>query len=224
MFKYIWKFLGILLLIYAIIGGFLIDIPQTNIGETLRNIFYHVGMWFGMMAVMIFSFISSIRFLNKNNPIDDTKAAQSAQVGVLFGILGIVTGMVWAGFTWGQVWGNDPHLNGAALTILMYFAYFILRSSIDDEEKRGRVAAVYNIFAFVMMVVFVGILPRMAKTGLHPGTAEGNPIVDIDPTMRLIFYPALIGWIILALWIANVKSRYKCLKNELDLKKIDSQN
>jgi heme exporter protein C len=201
-----WKILSILLLLYAIIGGFLVEVPHSNIGETMRNVFYHVGMWFGMLAILTRSFIGSLRNLRTNNLIDDLDAEQSAKVGILFGVLGIITGMVWATFTWGKPWANDPHLNGAAISLMIYFAYFILRSSIDDEHKRARISAVYNIFAFVLLVVLVGIMPRMSENTLHPGSKDGNPAFgDMDNTMRYVFYPALLGWILLGLWIAQVK-------------------
>lgn len=201
-----WKILSILLLLYAIIGGFLVEVPPSNIGETMRNVFYHVGMWFGMLAILTRSFIGSLRNLRTNNLIDDLDAEQSAKVGILFGVLGIITGMVWATFTWGKPWANDPHLNGAAISLMIYFAYFILRSSIDDEHKRARISAVYNIFAFVLLVVLVGIMPRMSENTLHPGSKDGNPAFgDMDNTMRYVFYPALLGWILLGLWIAQVK-------------------
>ena len=91
-------------------------------------------------------------------------------------------------------------------------AYFILRSSIDDEQKRARIAAVYNIFAFVMMFVFIMILPRLTDS-LHPGNG-GNPAFgkyDLDSNMRMVFYPAVIGWVLLSLWVLNVKRRLAIL-------------
>lgn len=205
-----WKILAILLLLYAIVGGFLVEVPHSNIGETMRNIFYHVGMWFGMLAIFTKSFISSLKTLNSNDLIHDISAEQSAKVGLLFGILGIITGMVWATFTWGKPWANDPHLNGAAISLIIYFAYFILRSSVDDEHKRARISAVYNIFAFVLLIVLVGIMPRMSSDTLHPGSQDGNPAFgDMNSTMRYVFYPAILGWILLGLWIADLRVRLK---------------
>ena len=201
-----WKILSVLLLLYAIIGGFLVEVPTTNIGETMRNVFYHVGMWFAMLAILTRSFIASLKQLNTNSLMHDVDAQQSAIVGVVFGVLGILTGMLWATFTWGKPWANDPHLNGAAISLMIYFAYFILRSSIDDEHKRARISAVYNIFAFVLLVVLVGVMPRLSENTLHPGSQDGNPAFgDMDSTMRYVFYPALIGWMLLALWIGQIK-------------------
>jgi heme exporter protein C len=122
--------------------------------------------------------------------------------------------MVWAKFTWGAWWTNDPKLNGTAITILIYLAYFVLRNSIDDERKRARVAAVYNIFAFVMMIVFIGILPRMTDS-LHPGNG-GNPgfnSYDLDNRLRAVFYPAVLGWILVGTWIASLRYRLRVLQS-----------
>lgn len=201
-----WKLLSIILLVYAVIAGFTVEVPDTNIGQTMRNVFYHVGMWFAMLAILTRSFIASIKTLNKSKLEDDIDAEQSARVGIMFGILGIVTGMIWATFTWGKPWANDPHLNGAAVSLMIYFAYFILRSSIDDEHKKARISAVYNIFAFVLLVVLVGVMPRLSENTLHPGSKDGNPAFgDMDSTMRYVFYPALVGWMLLSLWIGQIK-------------------
>ncbi len=211
-----------LLLVYAIVAGFMVQIPDTNIGDTLRNVFYHVGMWFAMLAIMTSSFIDSIRFISKGDIKYDLRADEGVRVGIFFGLLGIITGMVWATFTWGAPWTNDPHLNGAAVSLLVYFAYLVLRSAIHDEEKRARVSAVYNIFAFVILLVFVGILPRLSTDTMHPGSGDGNPAFgDMDAQMRYVFYPALIGWILLSLWVLNLKIRARKIENFLQEKEMD---
>lgn len=221
--RYWWKILSILFLLYAVIGGFTVGIPDTMIGDTIRNVFFHVGMWFAMLAIMMSSFISSIKFLSSGKLDDDLKANEAVLVGVFFGLLGIFTGMTWANFTWGAPWANDPKLNGAAVSLLVYFAYLVLRSAVQDEEKRARVSAVYNIFAFILLIVFIGILPRVAPSVLHPaGKGDGNPAFgDMDAQMRYVFYPALIGWILLGMWVMNLRIRYRKLENYLQEKELD---
>jgi len=130
--------------------------------------------------------------------------------------MGILTGMLWANFTWGQPWPNDPKLNGAAISILIYIAYIILRNSIRDENKKARVSAVYNIFAFIMLVVFLMILPRITDS-LHPGNG-GNPAFskyDLDSRMRLVFYPAYIGWTLLGIWLLNILFRLNTIEKKI---------
>jgi len=183
------------------------------LNETIRNLMLHVPMWFTMFFLMAISMVQGIRYLGNGHRMHDTKAEQSVRVGLLFAVLGLITGSIWARFTWSAWWVSDPQLNGAAVTFLMYVAYLILRNSIDDEEKRARVSAVYNIFAFAMLVVLLLILPRFTDS-LHPGKG-GNPAFskyDLDSALRLVFYPAVIGWILLGYWIYNIRYRIAALQ------------
>lgn len=215
--NYWWKILSGLLLLYAIIAGFSVDIPDTMIQQTMRNLFFHVGMWFGMMIMLLLGFIYSLRYLTKFNEMEDIVAVEAVNVGLLFGFLGIITGMVWANFTWGAPWVKDPKLNGAAVGIFIYLAYMILRGSIDDVHKRAKVGAVYNIFAFVLWIVFVMILPRMAGESIHPGKTD-SPVLPmhLEASMRPVFYPAMVGWILLGLWIMQIRIRIRKLKLIID--------
>ncbi len=212
-----WKILTVILLIYTIIAGFLFKVPELPIlHETIRNLYFHVTMWFGMMIILFVSLIYSIKYLSGFNQKYDVIASEAANVGIYMGLLGIATGMVWAKFTWGAWWVNDAKLNGAAITLLAYFAYLILRNSMDEEQKRARISAVYNIFSYVMLIVFLMILPRMTDS-LHPGNG-GNPGFggyDLDKNMRMVFYPAVIGWTLLGVWIMTIKVRLKVLSNKI---------
>lgn len=217
--KHGWKVLPILLLIYAVVAGLTIRVPDLPIvEESIRNLFYHVGMWFAMMVMFVISFVFSLRHLRTFSRRDDIMAHEAASVGLLFGLLGIFTGMIWAKNTWGAYWVKDPQLIGAAVSILAYMAYFVLRSSLDEVHKRARIAAVYNIFAFVMLVVFIGILPRMAESSLHPSSTNdpGMTVKELDNTMRYVFYPAALGWILLGVWIIDLRVRWRKLRESLD--------
>ena len=209
-----WKILGVLLVLYSIIGGFLMPVPHMEIlNETIRNLYFHVTMWFAMIVLMLLSLVQSIRFLNHFDTKRDLKAEVYASTGMFIGFLGLTTGMIWAQFTWGTFWVNDPKLNGTAVTMLIYLAYFLRRNSIENEDTKARVSAIYNILAFVMMIVFIGILPRMTDS-LHPGNG-GNPAFgnyDLDSNMRLVFYPAVIGWILIGIWISQLRFRIKSLE------------
>ena len=215
-----WKLFSGVLLLYAIIAGFTAEIPIKPITEqTMRNLFYHVGMWFGMFSMLITGFVYSLRYLSKFDAKEDIYAVEAVNVGLMFGFLGIFTGMIWATFTWGTPWVKDPKLNGAAVGLIIYLAYMVLRGSIEDTHKRAKVSAVFNIFAFVLWIVFVLILPRLAGDSLHPGTGNNSvPVMPmhLDPSMRLVFYPAMIGWILLGFWIMNLRIRIRKIKLQLE--------
>lgn len=209
--NYFWKSIGVLLILYTLTYGLWVKVPALPIlHETIRNLFFHVTMWFTMIFLYGLSLYHSIYYLRHYQPASDIKASAAVRVGIIFGVTGLLTGSLWARFTWGTWWTNDPQLNGAAITMLSYFAYFFLRQSIRDEDKRARISAVYNIFAFVMMMVFIGILPRLTDS-LHPGKG-GNPgfnTYDMDATLRTVFYPALAGWVIIGLWLWNISFKIK---------------
>ena len=209
-----WKWLAIVLLIYTVIGGLLLGVPRLPIlNETIRVLHFHVPMWFGMIFLFTASVIQAIKHLRTGNGDYDLVSVRLAEVGLFFGIMGLLTGMLWANFTWGSPWSGDPKQNSAAISMLIYLAYFVLRGSISDEQMRGRISAVYNIFSFSALIPLLFILPRLADS-LHPGNG-GNPgfnTYDLDSQLRLVFYPAVIGWALLGFWIATVKIRISRLE------------
>ena len=133
----------------------------------------------------------------------------------MFGVGARVTGMLWGKYTWGDWWPDDPKLHGAAITVLIYLAFFVLRSGIPDIEKRARISSSYNLFAFVLLVLFLIVYPRIAPS-LHPGNG-GNPgfnTYDLDSDLRKVFYFAIIGWILLGVWIAQLRTRIAKIHNK----------
>lgn len=202
-------------------GGLWLNIPRINILEhTARNLYFHVPMWFTMMAATLVSANHSLRYLKSGHLIRDTRAREAALLAVVFGLLGLATGSTWAHYTWyegSDLWWNfDPKQSMAAVQVLIYGAYFVLRSALDDPEKRARIAAVYNLFAFVTVPFLLYVLPRQLES-LHPG-AEGNPAFSeiTHPIMRLVFYPAVVGFIGLFWVLYTQRVRTALLQERLD--------
>ncbi len=216
-----WKILCVILLIYTVVGGFLFSVPAREIlHETIRNLYFHVCMWFGMMILFSASLVFAIKYLRSQNLRDDIYSVNFAKVGIVFGVLGYATGTVWASYTWTEYANStqiftEPKLLGAAIALLVYFAYLVLRGAITDIDKKAKVSAVYSIFAYVMLFPSIWILPRLLDS-LHPGK-EGNPALnfnDLDGRLRMVFYPAIIGWALLGIWITSLKIRLDLLKNK----------
>ena len=209
-----WKILCVILLLYTVIAGFLGKVPAKPIlNETIRNLYFHVAMWMAMMITLTISVIYSVRYLRTSKPLDDIYALEYAKTGIVFGVLGLVTGSIWARWTWGAFWSNDPKQLGAVIALLIYLAYLVLRNSMTDIDKRARIGAVYNIFAFAMLFPTIWIIPRMVES-LHPG-GMGNPALDtkdIDARMRAVFYPGAVpGWTLLGVWITTLRIRLQVL-------------
>jgi heme exporter protein C len=211
-----WKVLAVVMVFYTLIAGLLLGVPRLAIlHETIRNLYFHVPMWFGMLSVFVISVFFSIRYLRGGKEEDDLAAVECVNTGMLFYALGLITGMMWAKYTWGEFWSGDPKQNSAAIAFLLYCAYMVLRNSIDEEQKRAKISAIYNIFAFPIMVVLLFVLPRMTDS-LHPGSG-GNPAFgkyDLDSRMKAVFYPAMIGWSFIAIWIATIRYRIRLIEHK----------
>lgn len=211
-----WKVIVVVMIIYTLIAGLLLGVPRLyELHETIRNLYFHVPMWMAMLTVFVISVFYSVKYLATEKEEFDLIAVECVNTGLMFYVLGLLTGMLWAKYTWGAFWSGDPKQNSAAIAFLLYCAYLVLRNSIDEEQKRAKISAIYNIFAFPIMIVLIFVLPRMTDS-LHPGSG-GNPgfnKYDLDSRMRVVLYPAFIGWSFLAIWIASIRYRIRLIENK----------
>lgn len=214
----------------AILLGFLMPLPRIpGLGWTDRNIFFHVPMWFAMYVLMGISFFWSARYLLRETEETDIRAREAAASAVFFGVLGLLTGILWSRVTWAEAlpdndfqawWGWDPKQTFALIALLMYGAYFVLRASVRERRLRARLSAVYNIMATLLVLPLTFFLPRYLG-GLHPG-AEGTPAFrseDISAMHRIVFYTAAVGFIALGIWIWQLRSRIARLREKWEMHK-----
>lgn len=194
------------------------------LAEKIRNIFFHVPMsWIGSLAYLM-TMIFSIMYLRQKDPLLDTKAASAAALGTVFTILATVTGMIWAKANWGAYWNWDPRQTSIFVLLLIYGAYFALRSSVEDEQKRARLSAVYSIFAFVTVPFLVFIIPRMVES-LHPGAANdtnSGPLLSakndaIDPVILVLYCVSLAAFTLLYFWMLSLTVRANKLSDSHEL-------
>ena len=107
MYKSWWKILSVVLLVYTCTAGLLLKVPELPaLQETIRNLYFHVCMWFAMMILFTISLVNSIRYLTTFNLKYDINARQYTVVGIVFGVLGYSTGAIWMTYTWADP--NNP--------------------------------------------------------------------------------------------------------------------
>lgn len=187
------------------------EIP--GLEQKARNIFFHVPTaWTTVVAFLVSTFYG-IRYLRKKNMDDDLKSVSSAGLGLLFCILATVTGALWAKFNWGSFWNWDPRQTSIFVLLLIYGAYFALRSAIDSEERRATLSAAYSIIAGLTVPFFIFVMPRLVS-GLHPGakgdSSGSGPLFEskmMAANMRVLFYMGLIGFNLLYVWLFDLRVR-----------------
>jgi len=207
------KILTFILITGVIICGVILPIPNIPaLGDKARVLYFHVPMsWIAVVAFFM-SMWYSIKYLKKRELDYDIKSYSAAQLGFLFCILATATGSLWAKFNWGSFWNWDPRQTSIFILLMIYGAYFALRSAIDSDERRARLSSVYSILAAVTVPFFVFIMPRIVES-LHPDpiiNTQGK--INMDTTMLIIFLTSLIGFTMLFLWVLNLKIRIERLQ------------
>ena len=210
----LWQLLLFVWMSLVIVAGFLYAPLAEKLYEMTRIIYFHIPMaWVAVLAFLV-STVFSIRYLMTRSWGDDVRAAISAQLGLLFAVLATASGAIFAKAMWGAFWNWDPRETSILLLLLIYGAYLTLRSAVEGEDKRARLAAVYNIIAFVTVPFLVFIVPRLYFS-LHPGpllNAQGR--LEMHPRMLQVFLASLAGFTVLYFWIFDLSWKVARLKRK----------
>jgi heme exporter protein C len=191
-----------------IVGAFVWPAPaQGFIGESSRIVFFHVPCaWTSALAFLVAAGYSAA-YLARRNPLHDDVAAGAVRLGLLFAVLALVTGALFAKIMWGAYWNWDPRESSFLLLIFLYAAYLFLRAAVEDPERRARMSAAYALFAAVLMPFLFFVAPRVTSS-LHPQTVinpQGKILMD-GPT-KAVFFGALIGFSGLFFWMLSLEAR-----------------
>lgn len=217
-----WKILLGVWMSVVIVAAFLYAQPVVkDLGQSVRILFFHVPCAMVASAAFVVSAVYSIRYLKNENLIYDVWAASSAQIGLVFTVLATVTGAVWAEEIWGKAWNWDPRQISIFILMLIYAAYLALRSAIDEEEKRARLAAVYSIIASIAMVFFMFVAPRIVES-LHP-----DPLINADMEIKMeskiltVFLSSMAGFLLLFYWMLRLKVEAFLLNRAVEAESIN---
>lgn len=182
------------------------------IGQSSRIVFFHVPTaWVATLAFLV-SCIASIAYLRTRDPRHDISARVAAALGLLFAVLATVTGAIFARLMWGAYWNWDPRQTSITILLLIYAAYFALRSAIADPERRAALAGVYAILAFVTVPFLMFVVPRVYWS-LHPDTIINvRGTNEFDPTYTLVLMASLVGFTGLFIWLYTVECRVERIR------------
>ncbi len=209
------KILLTIVMIIVIIASFLFANAAAGFpGESSRIMFFHVPQaWIAAIAFFI-SMISSCIYLSKRRILADLMAVTSAELGFLFCILATITGSIFAKIAWGSFWNWDPRETSIVILLMIYGAYFALRSAVQDPERKGTFAAAYSILAFATVPFLFFILPRITVS-LHPEDTMNPVKLKMDARFLFVFLTSLLAYTGLFVWILNLKFRLLKIQESL---------
>ena len=224
----------ILLMTFVIIAGIgipMVPQPRTwlefpvipGLEDKARNILFHVPVAWTSVLAFLCSLYFGLRYLQTKDFDYDMKSVSSAGLGMMFCILATVTGSIWAKFNWGSFWNWDPRETSIFILLLIYGAYFALRSALGSDEVRARLSAVYSILAGLTAPFFIFVMPRIVG-GLHPGakgdSSGSTPVAQLHmpPNMRIVFFAGIIGFSLLFVWLLQIRVRAARIEYQISKK------
>jgi heme exporter protein C len=218
----IWQIVLGIWMIVVVIASFLYvpAIPGFGAtGETARVIIYHVpAAWVAVLAYLM-SMVNAVGYLRKGDIQLDRQAQINAELGTIFCILATITGAIWCQAAWGVYWNWDPRQTSITVLLMIYAAYFVLRSAISDTDRRARLSAVYAVLAFLTVPFLVFIVPRIYYS-LHPDLiGSGERVSVMSPQVLKVFLASLVGFTGLYAWMYNIRARVENLLIKQALKR-----
>jgi heme exporter protein C len=191
-------------------------------GDVQRIFYFHVGIaWIAGVAMFV-TFVSSILYLWRSEQRKyDIVAAASVEIGVVFGFMVLLSGMFWARPVWNTWWSWDPRLTTTAITEFIYLAYLMLRSAVDDPQRRARFSAVYGIIGFVSVPITY-FSTRWFNT-IHPDLGQ-TPGFGLTPNMRPPMFIAIIAFTLVYITLLIIRSRVERSADEVAKLKYDIVN
>jgi len=170
---------------------------EAIMGNVQKVFYFHVASaWVGMLSFIVAAVVG-ILYLSREEIKWDTIGLSSVEIGLVFSIIAVVSGSIWARPIWNTWWTWDPRLTTTTIMIFVYAAYLMLRSGIDDPDKMARFGAVYAIIGFVS-VPLTFFSARLYRT-IHPVIIGSNQpgatgSFDMTASMQFVFFFSLVSF------------------------------
>jgi heme exporter protein C len=207
-----WKIILTLWMAAMILAAFLFTGPAIGFpGQTSRIMFFHIPQaWVASLSFLL-SMIAGCLYLAKREIRSDHLALSAAELGFLFCLLATTSGSIFAKATWGSFWNWDPKETSILILLMIYGAYFALRSAVAEPDKKRVFSAVYSILAFVTVPFLIFIVPRITFS-LHPEDTMNPMNLGMDIRTLLVFLGSLLAYTALFVWMLSLRIRVLRLK------------
>ena len=207
----------------APVNGAALSVPEL-VGDTMitnqqlisQKIFYfHMPVAIVSFVALVFAAYYGVRFLTTREQRFDTCSRVAMEIALLFVILTMITGDLWTRFEWGVWWTWEPRLTTYLILMLIVIAYFVLRNSVDDPERRAAYASVLSVIALIDVPICF-MITRLIPSSIHPVVArEGGMAPDMAMTVVVI----MVGMMLVAFALYRLRFRQARLEERMrDLK------
>jgi heme exporter protein C len=211
---------GICLIAGLLLGFWLAPVDASSMGFSQKIFYYHAPIAETALVAFGVSFVAAIAYLRSGDLKWDRLSYVSVRLGLLFSILVMLTGMIWGKAAWGTWWDWEPRLTTFLLVCFLYAAYWVLRSVVDEEQRRATYAAVFAIIAFIDVPVTF-FATRFLPAGMHP-TVITTGGTGMPGSMFVSFFISMVGMTLLLaaltrrdLAIEKLKDRVADLKTTI---------
>jgi len=207
---------AVLLVIAAAYGSFYIAPEERTMGVVQRIFYFHVGSaWAGMDAFFL-CFIGNLLYVWRRDQKYDWLSVASAEVGLALMTVVLITGPIWAKPAWGIYWTWDARLTSTFVLWLLYVSYLLLRSLVEEPERRALLSALFGIFAFLdVPLVYFSI--RWWRTQHPAPVIMGGPGSGLDPTMSKVFFFSVLAMHVLMAFLIVERYSLEKMKSEVDI-------
>ena len=188
--------------------------PEEKTMHVLQRIFYFhaAAAWAGMTAFFI-CFVANLLYVWRREERWDSLGISSAEVGLAFITVVLITGPIWAKPAWGIYWTWDARLTSTFVLWLLYISYLLLRTLIEETDRRALLSALFGIFAFIDVPIVFGAI-RWWRTQHPAPVIMGGPGSGLDPTMNKVFFFSVLA--MHALMVFLIAERYRLEKLRTD--------
>jgi heme exporter protein C len=215
-----WKRGLIGALVVALMGAaayaaFFIAPTERTMGTIQRIFYFHAASaWAGMTAFSI-AFLANLLYVWRRQQKWDALGVSSAEVGLAFITIVLITGPIWAHPVWGIWWTWSPRLTSTFVLWLLYVAYLVLRTLVEEPDRRALLSALFSIFAFLDVPLVFGSIRWWRDQ--HPKPVIMSEEGSLDPTMRAVFFFSVIALHALMVFFITERYRLEKLRVELDV-------
>ena len=202
---------------YAI---FFVAPRELTMGEIQRIFYFHAASGLSAYIAFFVSFLACIGYLASRQPRWDWMAVATAEVGLAFNTVVLITGPIWAKPVWGIWWTWDARLTLEFILELLYVAYLLLRALVTEPDRRAMISGVFGVFAFLDVPLSYFSI-RWWRTEHPQPVIGGGPGSGLDPHMWHVFLFAWIG--LVALMVVMIRDRYRLEQARWELAEISAE-